>query len=136
MIFIVSDNYEVEAETTSEALSKEPGSLVSRSARPKSINIAEAHGGIPSPKVTHASVSLAQKAKNAIGAAGRVAKSAAASLSRGESPKVRVSKEERDRRLAICQRCEFFNGRSCEKCGCIAKWKTKLATESCPVGKW
>lgn len=67
---------------------------------------------------------------NAAGAAGRVIKAKAS------GQKVTVSDNERDRRMAICYICEFFTGTSCEKCGCVARWKTKLATEKCPMGKW
>lgn len=52
------------------------------------------------------------------------------------------SDEERERRFAICQGCEFYDGSACSKCGCPVarerKWLSKLswAGESCPVGKW
>lgn len=51
-------------------------------------------------------------------------------------------------RFAICAgsdsttKCEFFNGQSCDKCGCpISAEKRTIsklawATQSCPVGKW
>jgi|ERR1051326_4596749 hypothetical protein len=70
------------------------------------------------------------KISNAIAATFRVVKAAV----KGE--KVHVSSEESDRRLAICQSCEFFTGTTCLKCGCITKFKTKLATEHCPIQKW
>jgi hypothetical protein len=71
-----------------------------------------------------------KKASNAAGAATRVIKSKA------QGQQVTVPDEERDRRMAICQVCEFFTGTTCLKCGCVARWKAKLATEKCPVGKW
>jgi hypothetical protein len=74
--------------------------------------------------------SVAQKMSSASGAATRVVKAKA------QGQVVTVSDEERDRRMAICQDCEFFTGLTCLKCGCVARWKTKLATEKCPVGKW
>lgn len=52
------------------------------------------------------------------------------------------SDAERERRFAICQGCEFYDGSACSKCGCPVarerKWLSKLswAGESCPVGKW
>lgn len=44
-------------------------------------------------------------------------------------------------RKAICEPCEFWQGGSylgagkCKKCGCSGV-KLKLATSSCPIGKW
>ncbi len=73
---------------------------------------------------------LFQKAKNLAGAAKRIGQAAA----RGQ--KIAVSKEEADRRMAICQECEFFIGKSCMKCGCVIKFKARLETEHCPIAKW
>ena len=49
-----------------------------------------------------------------------------------------VSVEEQERRLGICQGCEFFKPRSqsCQKCGCFMRLKSKLRTANCPIGKW
>ena len=54
-----------------------------------------------------------------------------------------VSDEERDRRLAICQGCEFFDQEKdlCKKCGCKGRmFRTKLswADQKCPLTppKW
>ena len=48
-----------------------------------------------------------------------------------------VAKRERDRRWAICQKCEYLsNGTRCAKCGCFMKIKTWLPAEICPIGKW
>ena len=43
-----------------------------------------------------------------------------------------------DKRLSICQDCEYFISPTsqCKKCGCFMKVKTRLATTRCPVGKW
>jgi hypothetical protein len=52
-----------------------------------------------------------------------------------------VNKAEYEKRLKICRSCEFWNEQAnyslgrCEKCKCT-KMKLKLATESCPIGKW
>ncbi len=75
-------------------------------------------------------LTLSRKAGNLARAGGRVFKAAV------KREEIVVSTEEKERRLAICQSCNFFDGRSCEKCGCVARWKTKLATESCPIQKW
>jgi hypothetical protein len=47
-----------------------------------------------------------------------------------------------DRRFAICQQCEHFDGTACSQCGCPVvrerNWRSKLswAEQACPVGKW
>ena len=51
---------------------------------------------------------------------------------------ITVSKDEMDRRISLCNKCEFYDsgpGR-CKKCGCIAKYKSKLRTEHCPIDIW
>lgn len=50
----------------------------------------------------------------------------------------RSKQEEFDRRMSICQGCEFFRPRTqqCRKCGCFMKLKTQLERASCPIGKW
>ncbi len=51
-----------------------------------------------------------------------------------------VSEEEYQRRVNICQACEFYRDENCLKCGCrlLGKIvaKCRWATETCPVGKW
>lgn len=49
---------------------------------------------------------------------------------------VYVSQEERNRRLAICEACQYFVDNRCRKCGCFALAKIELATEKCPIDKW
>jgi hypothetical protein len=52
------------------------------------------------------------------------------------------SDEERERRFAICQGCEFYDGKACTKCGCPVvrekQFVSKLAwaDSECPAGKW
>lgn len=70
------------------------------------------------------------KVKNAAQAAGRVVKSIL-----GNKP-IMVSDEEQERRMAICAMCEFYIGSTCKKCGCHIRFKAKLQTEHCPIGKW
>lgn len=50
----------------------------------------------------------------------------------------RVSAEEKDRRMSICQECPRFVKLTsqCLECGCIMNLKTKLAAATCPLGKW
>ncbi len=40
--------------------------------------------------------------------------------------------------LAICAPCEFWDAKAsrCLKCGCFAKFKSRLAAWHCPIGKW
>lgn len=53
-----------------------------------------------------------------------------------------ATQEEIDRRFAICQQCEHFDGKACRQCGCpVVREKqfiSKLswANEKCPAGKW
>lgn len=74
--------------------------------------------------------SLFQKARNLVSAAGRVTQAAAS----GQA--ITSSREEIKRRLEICEGCEFYKNGTCQKCGCVIRFKTKLATEKCPLGKW
>lgn len=48
----------------------------------------------------------------------------------------RANKKTRARRLAECESCPLLDGRTCKGCGCNVDWKTRMATEVCPVGKW
>ncbi len=74
---------------------------------------------------------LSKNVSNIARAAGRVVKAIVTHKS------IRVSDEEKERRLSICRDCEFYtaNGR-CEKCGCFIRFKTRLETEHCPIEKW
>jgi hypothetical protein len=73
--------------------------------------------------------SIGTRAKNALGAAGRVGKAVAT----GED--VFVSNAERDKRIAICEsnKCGAYNKKSkaCNWCGCFINQKAKFATEEC-----
>jgi Tfp pilus assembly protein PilF len=40
------------------------------------------------------------------------------------------------RRIEICTTCEHHTGVRCKICGCFTAAKTRLAHESCPIGKW
>ena len=55
---------------------------------------------------------------------------------------VLFNSEEIDKRRQECFKCEYWNqpktgsfGR-CSECKCLIKWKTRVAFESCPKGKW
>ena len=70
---------------------------------------------------------------------GNFATSAAKHIAAGAP---RCTDEEVAARHAICAGCEYFDGKSCTKCGCPVSreraYVSKLswAGESCPVGKW
>jgi hypothetical protein len=52
--------------------------------------------------------------------------------------KLRLTKNEKDKRLAICKGCEHYHTPQdrCKLCGCKVAVKAHLKLESCPVGKW
>jgi hypothetical protein len=49
-----------------------------------------------------------------------------------------ISKEEKEKRMKICESCVFFDNSSkrCKKCGCFLLIKTAWRTQTCPIGKW
>ena len=47
-----------------------------------------------------------------------------------------VDKEEYERRLHICDECEFRSSTRCLKCGCNLSLKAKGRAFKCPIGKW
>ena len=53
-----------------------------------------------------------------------------------------VTEEDFYKRREICLSCPFFDSTAyfgdgkCTKCGCDMKIKTRMATESCPIGNW
>jgi hypothetical protein len=49
-----------------------------------------------------------------------------------------VSPEEKERRLDICNACEFFFNptKQCRQCGCIMPAKAMLTKSTCPINKW
>ena len=76
---------------------------------------------------------LVEQAGNAVGAMGRTIRAAI----KGEP--VLVSIRERERRLVLCQACEYYDPgpNRCRRCGCNGL-KLDLATERCPLSppKW
>ncbi len=67
---------------------------------------------------------------NALGAAVRFVRSGFAT----------VNATEQERRLTICQACEYFDAAQvqCRQCGCYLSLKVRLASEHCPLDppKW
>ncbi len=51
-----------------------------------------------------------------------------------------ASEEEQARRLAICHACDSYEpvGDRCRDCGCYLAWKTRIASQHCPLDppKW
>lgn len=47
-----------------------------------------------------------------------------------------VSKDEYERRLTICDGCEFRSGNWCSQCGCKLSLKASGRAFQCPVGRW
>jgi tetratricopeptide (TPR) repeat protein len=47
-----------------------------------------------------------------------------------------VSEAELRRRLNTCAACEQHTGLRCRVCGCFTTFKTRMAHERCPAGKW
>lgn len=81
--------------------------------------------------------SLLAKAKHITQASARIAKAAV------QGERIRVSPEERDRRLAICRACDLWNEGGnvglgeCKHPGCgCTRFKHGLANETCPLGHW
>jgi hypothetical protein len=44
--------------------------------------------------------------------------------------------EQSEQRLAVCQSCPEWNGKSCRVCGCYVTLKVRIPEEKCPHGKW
>jgi Family of unknown function (DUF6171) len=52
--------------------------------------------------------------------------------------KLRVDDAEFERRMTLCRACDQYRGVRCAVCGCVAKLKARLQSETgqCPLGKW
>jgi len=75
---------------------------------------------------------LHKQVKNVAKAAGKVVKNVA------KGKKVIVPDKEKEARLAVCRECAVWDKKKgrCKKCGCYGKWKARLRSENCPLGKW
>lgn len=49
-----------------------------------------------------------------------------------------VSPETREKRMAICKACPYYDDRQvrCRHCGCFLEHKVKFAIDACPLNKW
>lgn len=47
-----------------------------------------------------------------------------------------ISQDERNKRIQICNVCEYNRMKVCAQCGCMIDLKTKLKKAECPIGKW
>ena len=76
--------------------------------------------------------SLLEMGKNLVKTATDVAKGVV------EVQGLNLSEEDKNKRLSICESCEFYNNAQsrCTKCGCYMAVKTYLKAATCPVGKW
>jgi hypothetical protein len=70
-----------------------------------------------------------------VGSFGRALRDEAVAVIKGEQKKGRA---EENRRLAICNGCNFFRAKRqrCAKCGCFVSLKARMRTGRCPIGKW
>lgn len=41
-----------------------------------------------------------------------------------------------EKRVAICENCDFHSKHTCTKCGCFYKFRANLAIKNCPENKW
>ena len=80
----------------------------------------------PTPAPSVAMPSLLERARHAAGAAGRVAGRVAGGGS------ILRTRAEADACLAACMQCPDRRGAACLHCGCILRFKARLATEQCP----
>jgi hypothetical protein len=89
---------------------------------------------IPTPYIPKEYPSIKEQVQNFGSAIATTVKQAV----KGEA--ITVSEEEKNRRLAICKTCEWFDleVEGCKKCGCNMNWKTRLAGHHCPLDppKW
>ena len=74
--------------------------------------------------------SLSQMAKNL----GRAISNEIMAIAGKKKP---TSEKLSEKRMEICNSCEFIDRKSkrCTKCGCFLKWKTAWRSQKCPVGK-
>ena len=63
-------------------------------------------------------------------------KRASGALVKGE--KLSVTKDIAEKRLEVCYTCPKYikDQNRCSLCGCYLKAKARMATETCPIGKW
>lgn len=48
----------------------------------------------------------------------------------------RATIEERQRRIALCEGCEFFTAATCRACGCYVELRAMKQATHCPKKKW
>jgi hypothetical protein len=98
-----------------------------------SITVDETHAAYPR---------AAQPAPQGPGLLTKVANFTKSAVSHIAAGAPRASDAEIERRFAICQGCEHYDGKACTQCGCPvvreSRFVSKLAwaNEKCPVGKW
>ena len=63
-----------------------------------------------------------------------LAKEVVTDFANGEE--VLVSEDEQNRRMEICNNCDYYFGERCKVCGCFMQTKTKFTASQCPAMKW
>lgn len=48
----------------------------------------------------------------------------------------RASDAEYDRRIAICEECDYLTGPTCRACGCYVELRAIRKNSKCPYRKW
>jgi hypothetical protein len=66
---------------------------------------------------------------------GRAVANECRSMAAGVDP---VTDGQKNQRLAVCAKCEFFiaGENRCSKCGCKLATKAAMRSQACPLGKW
>lgn len=52
------------------------------------------------------------------------------------SPRDRASDELYDKRISVCEECEYLNGPTCRACGCYVELRAIRKSVRCPYKKW
>ncbi len=52
------------------------------------------------------------------------------------SPRDRTPDEEYDKRIALCEECEYLTGPTCRACGCYVELRALTRRVHCPYKKW
>ena len=47
-----------------------------------------------------------------------------------------VSSDKVSERLEVCRKCPNFKGGRCRLCGCNMRFKARLRSSKCPIGRW
>jgi hypothetical protein len=59
-----------------------------------------------------------------------------AAVDHAKSGFTNVTDEVYEARIAVCNKCEFYQSGRCLKCGCFVGLKAHWSTQECPENKW